>query len=226
MIYGNRLLNEKYIFNEPDIYYNKDKFESGEINLCFITGQSGSGKSTMSRKISSKYNIEDVEMDVLIWNKVYFTLEEIKQVSDMMYSFFIGPGKKYFYTADDVDQGLAKDIPDYIYTLTNEFVDYAIRYANFYKENRFTIEGIYIYRYIKPEKLKNYAVYIKGTSAAISSIRAAKRYCKYHKDEFKNFYDRLIKISASLFDVIKWNTITEKDVMRYRNYFKKLMKNG
>ena len=44
------LLEEKYIINEKDIYYNKDKFDSKEINLCFITGHSGSGKSTMAHK--------------------------------------------------------------------------------------------------------------------------------------------------------------------------------
>ena len=48
---------EGYIKDTKDIYYNKDKFDSGEVNLCFITGLSGSGKSTMGRSMSSK-NIE------------------------------------------------------------------------------------------------------------------------------------------------------------------------
>ena len=38
------LYNEAYVKNVKDIYYNKDQFDSGEINLCFITGHSGSGK--------------------------------------------------------------------------------------------------------------------------------------------------------------------------------------
>ena len=40
----NDTLNESILINEDDIYYNKNKFDSGEINLCFITGLSGSGK--------------------------------------------------------------------------------------------------------------------------------------------------------------------------------------
>ena len=224
MIYGNVFLNEKYLFNEPDIYYNRDKFESGEINLCFITGQSGSGKSTMARSMSSKYNVTKIEMDDLIWNKVCFTLIEINNLSHMMYSFFVGPGAKYFYTNDDVKKGLAKEIPNYIENITKDFVDYAIRYAEFFQGERFVIEGIYIYRYIDPELLKDYAVYIKGTSSTVSSIRAAKRYYKNHKEEFKNFYDRIKKISKELFNTLKWDTITEKDVMKYRRFFKKLMK--
>ena len=42
-------IRESFLFNDKDIYWNKDKFDSGEINLCFITGYSGSGKSTMGR---------------------------------------------------------------------------------------------------------------------------------------------------------------------------------
>lgn len=37
-------ITEGVIMNQPDIYYNKDKFDSGDINLCFILGHSGSGK--------------------------------------------------------------------------------------------------------------------------------------------------------------------------------------
>jgi adenylylsulfate kinase-like enzyme len=47
-------LDESLLLNEKDIYYNKDKFDSGEINLCFITGLSGSGKSTMSREMAKQ----------------------------------------------------------------------------------------------------------------------------------------------------------------------------
>lgn len=47
-------LDESLLINEKDIYYNKDKFDSGEINLCFITGLSGSGKSTMSREMAKQ----------------------------------------------------------------------------------------------------------------------------------------------------------------------------
>ena len=224
MIYGNTFLNEKYLFNEPDIYYNRDKFESGEINLCFITGQSGGGKSTMVRSMSSKYRVHKVEMDDLVWNKICFTLEEIKERSDMMYSFFVGPGKKYFYTGEDVEQELAEDIRPYIENLTKDFIKFVLNYAEFYKNERFVIEGIYIYRFIDPELLKDCAVYIKGTSAIISSIRAAKRFRKSHEELYTKFYERISKVSAEFFSTIKWNVITEKDVIRYRKYFNKLIR--
>jgi energy-coupling factor transporter ATP-binding protein EcfA2 len=43
------LLSESYIINEPDILYNKDKWDNNEINLLCITGHSGSGKSTLAK---------------------------------------------------------------------------------------------------------------------------------------------------------------------------------
>ena len=67
-VYGNIII-ENYIKNEPDIYYNKDKFDSGDINLCFITGHSGSGKSTMGRNMSDN-NIEVYELDDVFANKI------------------------------------------------------------------------------------------------------------------------------------------------------------
>ena len=63
------LYNEAYIKNIKDIYYNKDKFDSGKINLCFITGHSGSGKSTMANNMSGN-NIEAYELDDVLSNKI------------------------------------------------------------------------------------------------------------------------------------------------------------
>ena len=41
-IYDESTISENLVKSVNDIYYNKDKFDSGEINLCFITGLSGS----------------------------------------------------------------------------------------------------------------------------------------------------------------------------------------
>ena len=80
-------IDESYFVNEKDIYYNKDKFDSGEINLCFIIGHSGAGKSTMARDMSSK-KIEMYELDDLVWNKMKFSLENMKEYGNLFYSYF------------------------------------------------------------------------------------------------------------------------------------------
>ena len=85
--------HEGYVMNEEDIYYNKDKFDSGEINLCFITGHSGSGKSTMGNNMQ-KDNVEHYDLDDVVANKMHFTMANLKEYGDLIYSFFSGPGKK------------------------------------------------------------------------------------------------------------------------------------
>ena len=82
-------LSESYIKNDEDLYYNKDKFDRGEINLCFINGHMGSGKSTMGMDMLNN-GIEWIELDAIIDNG-YYTDEQAKNYSDLIYSFF----KKY-----------------------------------------------------------------------------------------------------------------------------------
>ena len=209
-------IEEGYIFNDKDIYYNKDKFDSGEINLCFITGLSGSGKSTMGRGMK---DAEHYELDDVVYNKIHFSMENLKEYGDLIYSFFTGPGKKYYYTPDDVKNGLVKNPieGDYDEQIINDFINYSISYSKSHK-GKYVLDGIWLYIYISPEKLKDYAVYIKGTSALISNIRAAKRDSQEEKTKIgyaKHFMKRITD---------PFSFIQEKDVKKYRDYFGKLMK--
>lgn len=207
---------EGYIFNTKDIYYNKDKFDSGEINLCFITGLSGSGKSTMGRGMK---DAEHYELDDVVANKLHFTMNQMKEYGDLIYSFFNGSGKKYWYTKEDVENGTAKLYTgNYEKDIINDFIDYSISYAKSHK-GKYVLDGIWLYMYVSPEKLKDYAVYIKGTSALISNIRAAKRDAKSEekrKIDYAKHFIRRVTNPTSFID--------EKDVQKYRDYFSKLMK--
>ena len=208
--------DEGYIFNDKDIYYNKDKFDSGEINLCFITGLSGSGKSTMGRGMK---DAEHYELDDVVANKLHFTMNQMKEYGDLIYSFFNGPGKKYWYTKEDVENGTAKLYTgNYEKDIINDFIDYSISYAKSHK-GKYVLDGIWLYMYVSPEKLKDYAVCIKGTSALISNIRAAKRDAKSEekrKIDYAKHFIRRVTNPTSFID--------EKDVQKYRDYFSKLMK--
>ena len=94
-----QIILEDYFVDKKDIYYNKDKFDSGEINLCFITGLPGSGKTTMGKTMQSG-NIEVYELDDIIsnWN---FSDANLKEYGGLVYSFFKGPGKMYRYASYD-----------------------------------------------------------------------------------------------------------------------------
>lgn len=223
-IYG--FINEGYIKTGKDIYYNKNKFDSGEINLCFITGHSGSGKSTMASNMSKETNVEHYELDDLLKNYV-FSDNNLKEYGDLIYSFFKNNGKKYRYTSLEDMKNCTNPLDDsgdkYDEFIIKDFINYAKKYSKSHKNTKFVLEGIWIYLFINPEELKDYAVYIKGTSRLISDIRAAKRDSKEDfPDKGKEQKRAFIGRAKNFFT--KEALTSEKSIKKYRNYFSKLDK--
>lgn len=220
------IIQEKVLLNDKDIYYNKDKFDNGEINLCFITGHSGSGKSTMGRDLQSK-NIEHYEMDDLQCIKDHFTMSNLKEYGDLIYSFFNGIGKKYYVTLQELkDNNVGSEYGDNLY---KDFVHYAMKYAKSHNNRKFVIEGVWLYctddnnkPWFKPEEFKDYAFYIKGTSAIISKHRAALRDAKFDNDKKLDIAKDYAK--RFLLQKWKWYFIDERLINNFRKYFSKLEK--
>ena len=202
-------IDEAYLKSAKDIYYNKDKFLSGEINVCFITGQSGSGKSTMSNAMSKgATNIENVELDEVVMNRAHRSIEQYKEMGNMVYAFFKGPGKSLYLDPNDKDTKI--DFDKHNEDVTKAFVKFAIPYAKAHKNTRFIIEGTWLFRFVPAEQLKDCAVCIKGTSAATSLYRAGKRDGQ---------------VLSNLKTADRWFG-REGALQKYRNYFEKLMKHG
>jgi HAD superfamily hydrolase (TIGR01509 family) len=212
------MVNEAVFKNEDDIYYNKDKFDSGEINLCFIIGLSGSGKSTMAHGMESS-NVEAYEMDDVChsWN---FSDDNFKEYGSLIHTFFQGPGKKYrFLTRQEFDDkyNTEESKTSYFNPLIRDFIKYAIQYAKSHKNTKYVIEGVQIIL-LNPSDLKNYAVYIKGTSLIVSHIRSAKRDSKRSNNPTKSFVSRITNMKR-----IKWMLIDNKDLSKWINYYKPLV---
>lgn len=182
-------LNEGFYKSDPDIYYNKDKVDSGLTNLCFVTGLGGSGKSTLSVELESKYpNSEHVEMDDAVFN---FRTTDINLFhSSLIRDFFKTPtGRKYRKSKEELFSN-----KNYLPSITMDFVNFAIQYANKYKNKLFIIDGVYIYQFVDPDMIRDYAIFIKGTSTVVSTNRAATRDAnKKHFDneeEFNQFREK------------------------------------
>ena len=188
---------ESVIFNSKDTYYNKDKFDSGEINLCFITGFSGSGKSTMANEME-KSGIEKYELDDIVF-QFNFSDDNLKEYDGMIYSFFNGPGKKYRTIKGIDDLKTDKEADDYQADICIDFIDYAKKYASSHKDKKFVVEGVEIFgAYIdKIESLKDHAIYIKGTSLFNSYIRSAKRDSQDAETDFGKFKSFMKMIASS-----------------------------
>lgn len=214
------------------IYYIiKHKFNSGEINLCFICGLSGSGKSSMARNIAEKNkSVEHYELDDLL--TVYkFSDDNLKEYGDLIYSYFKGIGKKFrFYSQEEfIEYMKRKDEETGDCSITNKlvfselftsFIKYSINYSKSHKDKKYIIEGVWLVNYVDNvyNLLSPYAVYIKGTSLLISRWRASKRDSsdilnnkEAIKSRFREFTNK---------DVWKKNKNFDKDLTKFRNYFK------
>ncbi|MBQ9872054.1 MAG: hypothetical protein IJM27_08970 [Eubacterium sp.] len=179
----NQLPNEKYMLSEPDLYYKQEAFNSGDTNICFILGHSGSGKSMMARTLEGE-DIDHIELDDLLLVKDHFTMEELKDYSDMFYSFFDGEGAKYYISVEERDSIPKEEYEDRVFI---DFVQFAMEYAKQHKDKKYIIDGIWIYLYFDdPSAFEDFAVFIKGTSFLKSKIRTVKREMQRDKETLRD----------------------------------------
>ena len=215
------MLLEGLLKSDKDIYYNKDKFDSGEINLCFITGLSGSGKSTMGRGMTSK-NIEHYEMDDVICND-NFSDSNLKEYGGLIESFFKESGKSFRLLRDDDSHNndVFKSHKNYEKEITQAFVKHALSYCKSHKNTKFICDGIWVFMFINPSQLKDCAVYIKGTSSIKSGYRALKR----DIDEDKRNGMTSLQIFKHEFKRVKEDILyakeNQKELKSFRSYFEK-----
>lgn len=204
-----QLPSEKYAHTEPDLYYKEESFNSGDTNISFILGHSGSGKSSMARTLEGD-TIDHIELDDLLLVKDHFTMDELKDYSDMFSSFFEGEGAKYYIGVAERDAIPKEEYEDKVFT---DFVQFAMDYAKQHREKKYIIEGIWIYLYFDdPSIFEDYAVFIKGTSFLKSKIRTMKREMQRDKETLK---DRKQMFGREVRNYL----LDEDKIDRYRDYF-------
>ena len=130
---NSQIPSEKYLTTEPDLYYKEESFNSGETNICYILGHSGSGKSMMARTLEGD-DIDHIELDDLLLTKDHFTMEDLEKYSDMFYEFFKGEGSKYYIGAEERESIPKEEYEDKIFI---DFVKFADDYAVFIKGTSF-----------------------------------------------------------------------------------------
>ena len=204
-----QLPNEKYVISEPDLYYKEESFNSGNTNICFILGHSGSGKSMMARALEGD-DIDHIELDDLLLIKDHFTMDELKDYSDLLFDFFQGEGAKYYIGVDERDCIPKEEYEDKVFV---DFVKFAMDYSKKHEEKKYIIEGIWIYLYFEdPSIFEDYAVFIKGTSFLKSKIRAMKR--EMHRDR-EALQDRKQMFGRSVRNYL----LDEDKINVYRDFF-------
>ena len=204
-----QLPSDKYVVSEPDLYYKEESFNSGDTNICFILGHSGSGKSQMARTLEGE-DIDHIELDDLLLIKDHFTMDDLKGYSDMFFSFFSGEGSKYYIGAEERDSIPKEEYEDKVFI---DFVKFAFDYSKQHPEKKFIVEGIWIYLYFDdPSLFEDYAVFIKGTSFLKSKIRAMKREMQRDKETLQ---DRKLMFGRETRNYL----LDEDKIDIYRSYY-------
>lgn len=165
-------IEESFIINKDDLYYNFDKFENGESNILLITGISGSGKSTLGESLSKKYKAQYIELD-----EFEHADDQIKP--DTIFYEYLSKRKTLW---DNLKNGSINEEE-----LNNEnykFLNYCISWCKKHKDTKFIIEGIQIYEVFK-DKATNYPLIIKNSSVLKSLIQKAVKREKWGPSELK-----------------------------------------
>ena len=202
---------ESLIIDDSDINYNLDLFEKGKIDKLFITGHSGSGKSSLAAMLSKKYHATHIELDDFLhpWK---FSDKELKEYDKNIYKFFTSTdiGKEYRES---------KDKPKNVSILMPEFIKWIVK-----QDGRYIIEGIYLMFYIvdgdkfPKDFFDDKAFVLKGTSAIKSAIRQVNRDIKSDEDKgyevsLKDTLSMYIKMIKYRLQNTKEYNKTKKDIL-------------
>ena len=201
------IAEESYLFSKDDLYINFDKFESGESNICLITGLSGSGKSTLGKSLANKYNAEYVELDT------FFGLGRIdpKKIEKTIFVEYGKSNKKdYKYLIEKKPRSF--EIPDEI---VMNFMDWIISYCKNNKSKKYILEGVQIYSHGDPKIIKHEPVIFVNASVLKSMIQRHKR----NKSRNVNLKEEIKELP----DMIKYYLEDEKFLNKFKN---KVLKEG
>ena len=167
-------------FSENDIYFNWDKWLTGESHILFVDGLSGSGKSTLAKKLANQYDAEYVEIDVIAFKIVgqkavdrgHCNYDYIRDQDPFLWKYMkfkhIPPDFLAHLSIDDQFRHTDKE-EEY----KREEIDKYIHWLCFEQKEKVVIEGghagVTITRH--PENYENFPIVFKGTSLSKSVLR-------------------------------------------------------
>ena len=176
--YALQAYTESIFKSDEDIFYNKNAFTKGDVNLCFIVGLAGSGKTHLARAMKSDAHgeVEHYQLNAIVNNKSAGRDENFySDMGELAYDFFRGPGRRFYVDEKEIGSKLNLNRKGYEEQITNAFVDFAVRYARSHPDTKYIIEGVQLHRYINPSRFRDFAVCIKGTSIGTSMYQASQK---------------------------------------------------
>lgn len=198
-MYESTTINESFIFSKDNLYINFDKFENGSSNICFVTGLSGSGKSTEAQKLAKKYNAEWIELDIFE-HCGGFNEDNLKEAGMVFYDYL--SSHKELWDRLSNHQVHGKELREEII----KFSKYMVKWCSSHKDTKYIIEGVQIYSLMEIDPLKSKPMVIINTSVLKSIARRLKRGWQNRKDEDSDWKNML----SELPQMIAWYIDSEK----------------
>lgn len=208
-----------------DVYHNIELWESGKSNLLWITGLSGSGKSTISKEIAEEYGAEYIELDNLQRAKMdnWDTTDNevldsyIKSVGGL-YNVFPYCNTLYTVTWKDIVSKENKCHEEF-----GRFFEYLIQYAKKHKDRKFVVEGVQIaYNTTNAmiKKISEYPVIIKMNGPLKTEFRREKRSIKYGIERGDSFIQIFSHVAGHIRNWVKGKFYLDNydDLKYFKNY--------
>lgn len=177
--------------NTKNICFNLEKINISQNNIIYITGLSGSGKTTFAKQLSKEYQATLFELDNLggFFGK-YKESQEL--IYDLTHNFLnMNPELKEIIRHGKYVELKIKNFKRYSYW-TNQYIEFLSSYAK--KQNElFIFEGTQIFKCLSAQKISNKPLIIIGTSSFTSILRRLKRHYRIDKEKHKpNFFKKHI----------------------------------
>lgn len=166
-----------YLRTTEDIYYHYEEFTSGYRKVLFITGLSGGGKSTLSRKIAQDVNGIAFPLD-FFYHMEYFEETAGEPMKEPFFKLVLQFGIENGHVSTRADGTHYFDTSYMKYgveSIAFEFIQWALKNERKLKQP-VVIEGIQVSLFPQMHSLiYGNPLVIKNTSTFQSFVRAAKR---------------------------------------------------
>lgn len=208
-----------------DVYHNIELWESGKSNLLWITGLSGSGKSTISKEIAEEYGAEYIELDNLQRAKMDNWDTTDNEVLDS-YIKSVGGLYNVFPYCNTLSTVTWKDIvskENKCHEEFSRFFEYLIQYAKKHKDRKFVVEGVQIaYNTTNTmiKKISEYPVIIKMNGPLKTEFRREKRSIKYGIERGDSFIQIFSHVAGHIRNWVKGKFYLDNydDLKYFKNY--------
>lgn len=164
-IFNEDAINENYIISKADATYNIHRWSTDQnYNILYVTGLSGSGKTTFANKIAKDNNAEVINLDMF---QCYRGLNSKGKKGILI--DFIDRYMKYNDILKDVDFSdvTSESFGDYF----KEFFDWLIIELHKDKSKKYIVEGIHILLYVPYKDIEGEPLVCIGSSMIKSLVR-------------------------------------------------------